>query len=111
MPPQIAKMGANTSFDFGTGRHGLYIIKKQIKPEYQKVLEDFFNLYGYKVNEVKIPNFKTRTYWNYVQTADCNIIASLNNEDVQELKDIFNSGITLWHTDDIGNYLLDNEVI
>lgn len=111
IPPQIAKMGSNIAFDVGNGYEGVFILKKQIKPEYQKVLEDFFNLYGYKVNEVKIPNFKTRKYWNYVQTADCNIIASLNNEDVQELKDIFNSGITLWHTDDIGNYLLDNEVI
>jgi hypothetical protein len=68
-------------------------------------------MYGYKVNEVKTPNFHTRQNFNYIQTASCNIQGNFNNEDLNELKTIFDSGITLWHTDDIGNYSLDNEVI
>lgn len=110
-PPQLAKMGGNTSYDVGNGYDGVFIIKKQIKSEYRIKLENFFNMYGYKLNEVKIPNFKTRRYWNYVQTKSCVISANLNNNDLQELRDIFDNGITLWHTDDIGNYSLDNEVI
>ena len=111
LPPQIAKMGTNTAYDFGNGYQGIYIIKKQIKPEYQRQLEDYFNMFGYKVNRVKMPNFHTRQNWNFVQTVSCTIIANLNNEDLQEIKNVFDNGITLWHTDDIGNYLLDNEVI
>lgn len=110
-PPQMVKMGGNTSFDYGNGYYGVWVISKQIKPEYQKKLSDFFNMYGYKLNEVKIPNFHTRQCWNYVQTISCNIIANINNEDLQELKTIFDNGITLWHTDDVGNYMLSNGVI
>jgi hypothetical protein len=110
-PPSLSKMGGNTYFDYGYGLYGLYLIKKQITPEYQKKLEDFFNMYGYKKNEVKVPNFNTRQYWNYVQTAGCTIQGNFNNEDLNELKAIFDNGITLWHTDDIGNYSLDNGVI
>jgi hypothetical protein len=110
-PPSIAKMGSNTSYTLGNGYDGVYIIKKQIKPEYIQKLESFFNMYGYKVNEVKLPNFHTRQYWNYVQTTSCVIQGNFNNEDLHELKMIFDSGITLWHTDDIGNYSLENEVI
>jgi hypothetical protein len=110
-PPSIAKMGSNTSYTIGNNYNGVYIIKKQIKPEYIKKLEDFFNMYGYKMNEVKTPNFHTRQNWNYVQTASCNIQGNFNNEDLNELKAIFDNGITLWHTDDIGNYSLDNGVI
>jgi hypothetical protein len=110
-PPSLSKMGSNTYFDYGHNLSGLYLIKRQITPEYQKKLEDFFNIFGYKKNEVKLPNFHTRQNWNYIQTAGCVITGNFNNEDLQELKSVFDSGITLWHTDDIGNYALVNEVI
>jgi hypothetical protein len=110
VPPSITKMGNNTSYTLGNKYNGVYIIKKQIKAEYIKKLEDFFNMYGYKKNEVKIPNFRTRLYWNYVQTSSCMITGNFNNEDLNELKAIFDNGITLWHTDDVGNYSLENGV-
>ncbi len=110
-PPQLVKMGSNTAFDFGNGYTGVYIIKKQIKDEYINQLSDFFNLYGYKVNRVKLPNFHTRKYWNFIQTVNCTIVGNFNNDDLTELKNVFDNGITLWHTDDVGNYALENEVI
>jgi hypothetical protein len=111
MPPQMVKMGSNTAFDYGNNVQGLYIIKKQITSEYRKKLSDYFGMFGYKVNEVKIPNFHTRKSWNYVQTSACTILGNFNNEDLNELKSVFDNGITLWHTDDVGNYSLDNGVI
>jgi hypothetical protein len=89
----------------------VYILKKQIKAEYIKKLEDYFGMFGYKVNEVKLPNFHTREHFNFIQTVDCNISGNFNNDDLQELKNIFDNGITLWHTDDVGNYGLENGVI
>jgi hypothetical protein len=111
MPPQLQKMGSNISYDMGNGYNGVFIVKKQIKDEYIKKLTDYFNMYGYKKNEVKIPNFHTRQSWNYVQTVSCVIRASINNEDLEELKAVFDNGITLWHVEDIGNYTLSNGVI
>jgi hypothetical protein len=111
MPPSVASMGSNSNFDYGNYIYGLYIIKKQIKPEYQKKLEDFFHAYGYKKNEVKTPNFHTRQHFNYVQTQSCVIMANINNDDLNTIKNVFDNGITLWHTDDIGNYSLANGVI
>jgi hypothetical protein len=111
VPPSVSSMGSNSNFDYGNYIYGLYIIKKQIKTEYQKKLEDFFHMFGYKLNEVKLPNFHTRQHFNYVQTSSCTILGNFNNEDLQEIKNIFDNGITLWHTDDIGNYDLVNGVI
>jgi hypothetical protein len=110
-PPSLAKMGSNSYFDYGNGYSGVWIIKKEITDEYRKKLTDYFNMFGYKKNEVKVPNFHTRQNWNYVQTKSCNITGNFNNQDLYELKQIFDSGICLWHTDDIGNYALDNGVI
>jgi hypothetical protein len=111
VPPSIAKMGSNSYFDYGNGYTGIWVIKKEITPEYRKKLTDFFNLYGYKKNEVKIPNFHTRQYWNFVQTKSCVIQGNFNHEDLEDIKSVFDGGITLWHTDDIGNYSLSNGVI
>lgn len=111
IPPQIAKQGSNTAYDFGNGYQGLYILRKHIKHEYRQILTDFFKMFGYKTNRVKIPNFHTRKNWNYVQTESCNITGNFNNVDLQQLKNIFDNGITLWHTNDVGNYDLDNGVI
>lgn len=110
-PPTLAKMGGNTNFDYGNRISGIYLIKKQITAEYQEKLSQFFHMFGYKANDVKIPNFHTRKHFNYVQTSSCNIIGNFNNEDLKELKSVFDNGITLWHTDDVGNYSLDNGVI
>jgi hypothetical protein len=110
-PPSIYNMGGNPNFDFGNGYTGLWVLKKEITSEYRKKLSDFFNMFGYKVNEVKLPNTHTRANWNYVQTKGIVLIGSINNQDLQELKDVFDNGITLWHTDDIGNYALDNGVL
>jgi hypothetical protein len=110
-PAQMVKMGGNSAYDYGNGYTGVFVIRKQITDEYRTILENFFNMFGYKVNKVKIPNFHTRWYWNYVQTSNCNILGNINNEDLDELKKVFDNGITLWHTDDVGNYALENEVI
>lgn len=110
-PPSITKMGSNTAFDYGNDYSGLFVIKKQITAEYRNKLTDFFHMFGYKIGRVKQPNFHTRQHFNYVQTQNCTITGNFNNEDLNELKAVFDNGITLWHTDDVGNYALENGVI
>lgn len=111
VPPSLSKMGSNSQFDFGNGYTGVYVIKKQITDEYIRKLTDYFNMFGYKVNEVKTPNLHTRQNWNFVQTESCIITGDMNNQDLQAIRNIFDNGITLWHTDSIGSYDLANGVI
>ena len=53
--------------------------------------------FGYKVNDVKIPNLTGRRNWNYVKTIDCNIEGYIPQEDLAEIKGMFNNGVTIWH--------------
>lgn len=108
MPPQLSKMGGNTAFDYGNGIKGLYIVKKQITVEYQKKLGDFFKMFGYKVNELKVPNLKTRAHYNFIQTSAANVKGNVPHDDLVKIKDMFNRGITLWHGDWVGDYSLPN---
>ena len=68
-----------------------------VKSEYAKIIDDYFTMYGYKVNSLKIPNITGRTYWNYVKTIGCNFEGNIPQGDLNEIKNMFNRGITLWH--------------
>lgn len=78
-------------------RNGFSFYKMSIKQEYAKIIDKFFSAFGYKINDVKVPNITGRRNWNYVKTVDANIIGDIPQEDLQTLKDILNSGVTFWH--------------
>ena len=111
IPPTIRNLGNNGLFSYGNGITGIYIYYKTIRPEYVRQLTAYFKMFGYKVNRLEIPNLKSRLSYNYIKTADANIIGNIPNNYLNALKGIFDKGITIWHTDDIGNYNLDNREV
>ena len=111
IPPTISNMGNNSLFSYGNNIRGVYIMCKTIKPEYVEQLTNYFKMFGYKVNKLEIPNTKTRRYYNYIKTIDANIVGDIPNMHLNTLKGIFDKGITIWHTDAIGNYSLDNKEV
>ena len=80
-----------------SGNNTFHFYKMSIKEEYARIIDNFFSMYGYKVNEVKIPNITGRTNWNYVKTINANILGDIPQEDMQKLKNIFDNGVTFWH--------------
>lgn len=76
------------------------------KAEYLKKIDDYFELYGYKVNTVKDINYSSRPYWNFVKTVGCTITSSLPVDDSSKICDIMDNGIRFWKNgDNIGEYL------
>ena len=98
MVPDQAKGNTATgdlNFSFGADR---FIAKQMcIKAEYAKIIDDYFTMYGYKVNTLKVPNITGRQNWNYVKTIDVNIIGDVPQDDIAEIKSYFDRGITIWH--------------
>lgn len=83
-----------------------------ITSEYARVIDDFFSMYGYATNEVKVPNIGTRQNWNYVQTIDIHIQGAIPNDDMSELRDIYNSGVTIWNNPEtFGDYSQNNGIV
>lgn len=92
-------------------RLGFTINYNSIKPEFAKIIDDYFNMYGYAVNRVKIPQTTSRPYWNYIKTSNC-IVHPVKNkglpaEDENLISAIYNKGITFWNKKvEIGDYSL-----
>lgn len=86
--------------------------RMSIKNEYARKIDNYFQMYGYKVNEVKTPNVTGRTYWNYVKTIGCELGGDIPMEHLNVLKGIFNNGVTFWHDpSNMFNYSLTNSIV
>lgn len=98
LTPDQAKGNANCGdINMAKTRFGFTFYPMSVKYEYAKICDDFMSMFGYKVNEVKIPNVTGRTNWNYVKTIGCYIKADIPQDDLNEIKSLFDKGITFWH--------------
>lgn len=82
---------------FATTECSISAYSMTVRPEMASIIDNYFQMYGYKVNSVKVPNVTGRTNWNYVKTIGCYIKADIPQEDLKEIKDMFNNGVTFWH--------------
>lgn len=80
-----------------SNKNGFYFYKMSIKKEMAQSIDNYFSMYGYKVNIVKVPNINTRVNWNYVKCIGANIEGLIPEFYLDEIKSLFNAGITLWH--------------
>lgn len=78
-------------------RYGLMLHQMCIRPEYAKIIDDFFSRYGYKVSALKTPSITTRKNWNYIQTVGATIPAEMPAEVESKICSILDRGITFWH--------------
>ena len=110
--PTTAKGGVNQGDLNFADKLCFSVYKKCIKYEYAKIIDNYFDMFGYKVNDVKIPNITGRQNWNYVKTIDCNFDGDIPQTDLNIIKAMFNGGVTFWHNpDNILNYGLSNNII
>ena len=79
------------------GEYGFKWQLYQVTNENIKMIDDYFSMFGYKVNVIKRPNFFGRKYWNYIKTSGCNIIGNIPQDALNVIKHMFDEGTTIWH--------------
>lgn len=98
--------------NFTLGLTNLEFKRMSIKNEYAKIIDDYFSMFGYKVNTVKVPNITGRSNWNYVKTINCNFDGDIPQTDLNIIKTMFNNGVTLWHNPStMYNYSNSNGIV
>lgn len=99
-------------FVFGYLRNSISFYDMSIRPEMARICDNFFSMFGYKVNRVKVPNVTGRYNWNYVKTIGCYIDADIPQDDLQEIKNMFDNGLTIWHhANTFMNYNQSNPIV
>ena len=103
-PPQANGNANSGDVAYSADKMGVQYFKMTIRKEYAEIIDNYFSTYGYKVNVVKLPNVTGRTNWNFVKTIDCNLEGNIPQADIDEIKKMFNNGVTFWHNP---TYFLD----
>lgn len=104
------------SLNLGINRVKFTIHHLCIKPEFAKIIDDYFTMYGYATKEVMIPNITSRPHWNYIKTINANILPTsttcIPSDDLHRIRSVYDHGITFWHNgDEVGDYSFDNSPI
>lgn len=113
-----------TSIAYMQDRLGYTFYIMGIKGEYAKIIDDYFTMFGYATNRLKVPNIKNpsaklRPHWNYIKTAGTIIHSSetggLPADAENNIAKIYENGITFWTKDEngfhVGDYSLDNSPV
>lgn len=109
--PMQAQNAQGNSAMVALGLKDFAFMHMHIRGEFAKIIDEYWNVYGYPVHRVKLPNISTRRHWNYVKTIDVNIVGSVPAGDMAKIKACYNNGITFWrHGGEVGNYSLNNSV-
>lgn len=83
-----------------------------IKREYAQIIDEYFDMFGYKVNRVKDPAWNHRNAYWYIKTINANITGKAPQDVIKKIKDIFNNGITFWRsTATFRDYGQDNSIM
>ena len=115
-PSTVKTLGNNMTFERRIYGNGMVLTRYQQTDTNRKKAKQYFKRYGYPYNHyTKNPCIRTRKAFNYIKFANCNIHgANIPQIHLVELKQIFESGITIWHldrTNDIKNYEQDNSEV
>lgn len=81
-------------------KNSLLLMTYKVSERVRKLLLDLFYYYGYKCNEIKMPDLNTRKYFNFIQCeADIKEYKSIliKEEYYNMLIEAYNKGVTLFH--------------
>jgi len=113
MTPDQSRGNTNAGdVQFSSRKMSFGVHKMCIRAEYARIIDEYFTMFGYKVNRVKTPNITGRSQWNFIKTIDCNVDGDIPQEDLETIRSACNSGITFWHNPaNIYNYSLNNPIV
>ena len=107
--------GTNTAdVNFASNQIGFKFNEMRAKTEYLKRIDEFFTMFGYKTNSLKIPNITGRRNWNYVEISSNSDIGfgTVPSVYMEEINNACRKGVTIWHNHaTLGDYSQDNSIV
>lgn len=99
--PPSAKGNATTDSLQIAGLKEMEVYSLYLRKDYARRIDMFFQMYGYQVNDIKIPNIHVRDLWTYTKTVNCNVKpkegSGCSAADLNNINTVFNHGITFWN--------------
>ena len=112
VPDQVHGNVNSGDISFSRDKMGFSILPKSIKYQYARIIDDWFDMFGYKTNRVKVPYKNHRQNWWYTKTINANITGNVPNDEMNKIKDAYNNGLTFWkNPSNFLNYGVSNGIV
>lgn len=110
--PNQARGNAGNSAQVAFKIKDFAFMHKHITEQYAMVIDNYFDMFGYATNTIKVPNRNVRENWTYTKTVGCTIVGSMPADDMKAICDIYDKGVTFWNNpENVGCYYLTNKVV
>lgn len=111
--PNQARGSFSPMSQLAIGVLDFWFMHKCIRPEYARIIDEYFTRYGYACHRVKVPNRTARPKFNYIKTIGCQVDSATGSglpaDDKREIERIYDKGITFWRdTAVVGDYTVNN---
>ena len=113
-PDKVQKTTLDTTLDYAIDDIYIKVNTYEIHDKFKNKIFNYFYHYGYKCNDFKKPNVRSRYYFNYIKTIGANIKTNIDANVKTEIMQIYDNGITIWHYRDkntfkgVNNYDYEN---
>ena len=112
VPNQVEGNTNVGDLNYAKNKNKFTIYPMSIKQESARIIDDYFDMFGYKTCRVKKPNYNHRENWWYTKTVDIYIKGDIPNEYMNEIKNAYNNGITYWRNpNNFMNYSVSNGIV
>lgn len=107
--PTVARGAQSGMVWAGQKSMTFYFYHRHITAQFARIIDEYFDMYGYALHRVAVPNVQARKHWTYVKTIGCAVIGSMPADDMRKIQQIFDNGVRFWRNpSEVGNYSLDN---
>lgn len=110
--PAIKQGTNNADINYLANKNRITFYHMRVKTEFLQIIDNYFTMFGYKVNTVKSPNITGRNNWNYVKTINANFTGNIPQSDILQINNMFNNGVTFWHNpNNMYDYSSNNSIV
>jgi hypothetical protein len=85
-------------------QNGIRIYLYVMDLPHRQSANDFWTMYGYPVRKLDYPVLSSSANYNFIKTVNANITGNFPQNDLQEIQEMFNKGVTLWKSSSFRKY-------
>lgn len=83
----------------------IFVSYNTVKADIARSFDEYFTMYGYKVNRVKVPNRRNRPHYTYLKTKGCKVIGGAPADALERIQAIYDNGIRFWvNASEVGKF-------
>lgn len=108
LPPEI-KGNADSSPLMSNKMMGITYRKLSLKNDVLISIDNYFTMFGYKVNKLKTPSRRNRPHYTYLKTKGLHVNGGAPADAIQRIETIYDNGIRFWvNPAEVGDFTVNN---